>query len=347
MHNQSARLLRGWLIGIALLLAILAAFPGTMAARAADQPVKLGIRPVGVAGSYFALTMSPGETRQLTVELSNFGQAPVEARTYAADAYTLVSGGLGARLAGEPAGGTTRWLDYAPQTLTLESGQKVMRTFSVTVPSDAKPGEYLTTVAIQNTTPVVVGTNSNIALQQILRQVVAVSIDIPGPRLPALSITGVAHKLTGGKSVVSFQVENPGNVRLKPAGEFTLRDRTGTEISRAPVTMDTVYAGTATTLEVPLAQALNPGDYSASLGLTDASTGVKAASGWLPFSVARAAVTGQANASSAQPVQVAQRALERVAAPDLWLLVVQVAAVIVVLTIAALLLARRRMRSDR
>lgn len=285
-------------------------------ASAAEPQVELGIKPVGVEGSYFALTMAPGETRELTVELSNHGDSTVRIQTYPADAYSLVNGGFGARLAGEPISGTTRWLDYPADSFDLEPGAAIQRTFTVAVPADAKPGEYLTSLAIQNADPVAVGTGGNIAFNQVMRQVIAVSIDIPGPRTPALAISGVVHKEVAGRSTVVFGIENTGNVRLTPSGEFVLRTPDGAEVSRAPVTLGAIYAGTATDVEVPLAERLNAGDYIASLSLSDSATGATAAVDALAFTVPEpAAASGSAAEGSSQGAAVNQPAASSRAEP--------------------------------
>lgn len=236
-------------------------------ALATESPIRLGIRPIGHAGTYFDLTLRPGERRTLQVELGNFGTQPVEVRTYAADVYSIVNGGLGAELHGERASGTTKWLDYAPQRLELPAGRGVVRDFVVEVPARARPGEYITSLVVQNAEPTAAGSSPTI--NQVNRVVIAVAITVPGPRRPALEIEGARHEVVNGISVVAFSVANPGNVHLRPEGEFALSAADGRILSRAELAMDTIYASTETVLEVPLANPLGPGAYCATLTLRD------------------------------------------------------------------------------
>jgi hypothetical protein len=252
----------------ALISAILALFGATVMVSAQQQPVMLGIQPVGVTGSYFSLTLAPGETRELTVELANFGTVKVRARTYAADAYTIINGGFGARLDGEPTSGTTRWLDYPVDTLELAPRAGVQRMFKVSVPADTKPGEYITSLVIQSAESQPTG-STGVAIRQVLRQAVAVAVSVPGPHTPGLVIGAATYRTIAGTSMVAVVVKNTGNVHLKPSGEFVLHDAKGTEISRYPIAMDTVYAGTSTFIEVPFNGRLNPGKYTVALTLTD------------------------------------------------------------------------------
>ncbi len=271
--------MNGFRISLRLLLSLMliALFATIVSgASAATEPISLGIKPVGETGTYFTLAMSPGESRQLTVSLGNFGTENVEARTFAADAYTMVNGGFGVRLDGEPTSGTTTWLNYPAETLLIEARKSVTRTFSLAIPADAQPGEYLTGLVIQNATPVGVSDSGSVAINQINRQVIAVSITVPGPLVPGLEINQVTYKPVGDRSVLSFGVANTGNMKLKPSGEFTLKSTDGQEISSGSMQMNSFYAGTATNVEGLLAQKLNPGDYIASLTLTDAASGVTA-----------------------------------------------------------------------
>lgn len=61
-----------------------------------------------------------------------------------------------------------------------------------------------------------------VALDQIIRQAVAVVVIVPGIRSPALTIGEATHNAAAGHSIVKVAVANPGNVRLKPVVDFTL-----------------------------------------------------------------------------------------------------------------------------
>ena len=241
----------------------------TAAAQSQTQPAKLGIKPVGTDDSYFTLSMAPGETRELTVELGNFGESKVRARTYAADAYTIVNGGFGARLDGAPINGTTRWLDYPTSTIELEARTGVNRTFKVAVPAEAKPGEYITSLVIQDADAAPASSSGPVTIKQIVRQAIAVAITVPGPRSPHLEIGAASYRTLADRSHIAVAVKNDGNVLLKPSGEFVLRDTRGIEVSRYPIKMGSVYAGTDTFVDVPFAGRLEQGDYTVELTLTD------------------------------------------------------------------------------
>ncbi len=259
---------------LALLGLLLVAFALPSAALAEDGQVKLALRVVGQSGSYFDLTMRPGETRSLQVNIANDGDAEIAARTYATDVYTIINGGFGGRLRDEPRTGMTAWLDYPTEVLQLPAGKGVHRAFAVTVPSDAGPGEYITALVLENDQPI--PGSGAVAFDQVVRQVVAVVVTVPGQRSPALAIREATHKVVAGMSVVAVAVENTGNIRLKPLVTFALLDAAGAQVSQASVQMDTFYAHTDTFVEVPFAALLAPGAYTVRLTLEDAATGARA-----------------------------------------------------------------------
>ena len=253
-------------------------------ASASHEPARLGLTPVDHDGTYFVLTLDPGEKRHLRVEAANFGHEEAVARTYASDVYTIVNGGFGADLFGERPSGPTLWLTYPTQEMTLNPDDALVIDFDVTVPDDTPPGEYVTALVIENAEPL--RGSGAIAVDQINRSAIAVAIQIPGAENAELSIGEVTYQEVAGLPVVSFEVTNPGNVHLRPSGRFELRDGDGTELTAASVVMESVYAGTSTTLEAPVVEALAAGDYCAELSLTDEETGATDSTDCLPFTIA-------------------------------------------------------------
>jgi hypothetical protein len=250
----------------------------------ADTPARLGLTPVGQQSTFFRLTMQPGERKRLQVEAANFGGQKIGARTYAADVYSIVNGGFGADLFGERPAGTTLWVNFPTQELTLGPQDAVVIDFEVSVPAATKPGEYITALVIENAEPV--PGSGTIAFDQVNRSAIAIAIKVPGPQHAALKIGKVHHREVAGISVVTFEVANTGNVHLHPTGDFVLRRGSDTKIASAAVAMDSVYAGTSTTLEVPIGELLPAGNYCAELRLTDAPTGASAQTECLAFAIA-------------------------------------------------------------
>jgi hypothetical protein len=320
-----------------MLIAVVA--PGI--ALADNGTVRLALRPVGQSGSFFDLTMLPGESRSLEVDISNSGDAAVVARTYAADAYTIINGGFGARLRDDPQTDTTRWLDYSSDVLQLAVGAGVRRSFAVTVPADSAPGEYIASLVLENDRPL--PGNGAVALNQVVRQAVAVVVTVPGQRSPALAIGLASHKVVAGRSVVSVAVENIGNIRLKPRVKFALVDASGTPVSESTMPMDTFYAHTNTFIEMPLSALLLPGSYTVRLTLDDAAQGVRVRPDAIALVVEAPAEPAAGEGNVPGPTKITQNAGTGQVSLPLWSIGVA-ATLVLALFVASLALGPRRRR---
>lgn len=318
-------------------LAVTTAAPST--ARTADeQPVRLSAKPVDQPGKYFDLILLPGESRRLEIALGNHGDEPIAARTYAADAYTIYNGGFGAALRDTEATGTTTWLDYPSEVRTLQPDRAAVRTFTVTVPQGTPAGEYITSIVLENDVPI--EGEGGVAIDQIVRQVVAVAVRVPGPLVPGLTIASGAHTVVAERSVVAVDVINTGNVRVTPSAELVLHDVTGAVVSQATVPMDSFYAGTDTKVEVTLDRVLQPGRYTVDLTLDDDERDAHAEARGLALTVAAPAREAGTEPSSVgrQITEVLRSAPEHLPVAAGVLVAVGVALV----TGLALLAARRR-----
>jgi hypothetical protein len=272
---------------IVAVLAIMAAFgPGARAGDSASGSAVVPsflLEPVDQKGAYFEETLEPGETKKLKVALGNAGEAPARARTFVADAYTLVNGGFGVKNGDQPVSGTTTWLDYPDEILELPARQKIERTFKVTVPEGTAPGQYIAGLVLQTADPIAIqGTDM---LRQIIRKAIAVFITVPGPVSPEMTIGQASVRQTGSATSLLIEIGNPGNVLLKPTGTVTMTTRSGDPVLTAPIEMGSVYAETSTSIELPIPTVLSPGDYVVSVELSDEATGVSAAEPVLSLTV--------------------------------------------------------------
>ncbi|NTV62242.1 MAG: hypothetical protein HGA65_01725 [Oscillochloris sp.] len=267
------------LIGLLFLLCLVSP------TAAQSNTAQLGIRPVDSNASYIDLTLEPGATQELSVELGNYGTAPVMAHTFLADVYSLVNGGMGVALDVSQGAGASGWVDYPEQTLTIDPRSALRRSFTLHIPSDTQPGEYLTSIVLQGEAGEPSAT-TGVAIKQVVRHAMAIAVTVPGPRTPGLSVGSVSSSDVAGHTYLRIELKNTGNVRLQPEGEIVLRDQLGAEISRYPISMGSLYAGTSTFLEVPFAGLLNPGSYQLGLSLHDPQDGQLAEASALPVQVA-------------------------------------------------------------
>jgi len=268
--------------GLAATVALLAMAISVNAAG--PEAPKLGIRLLDSSTAYVNLTMRPGETKVVRLELGNYGTTPATARSYVADVYSMINGGMGVGLSGEVTSGTTSWLTFPAKTVELEARQAVPETLTINVPSAAAPGDYISAVVIEGDAPT--SQSGDATFNQVDRQAVAIAIRVPGPLVPGLSLPTAALRTTpGGVSYIDLGVVNSGNTHLHLAGSYALTDAGGAQIAGGGVAMDTVYAGSRTVLAVPLEVRLAPGHYIVNLSLSDPTAPITASSGPLPLDI--------------------------------------------------------------
>jgi hypothetical protein len=270
---------RGVFPHLVLIAALLAGFAGFAPPAGAQATPDAGtsipsfvLTPVGQDQPYISETLDPGEETAVTVQLGNAGDETTQARTFVADAFTLVNGGFGVKAEDAPKTGSTTWLDYSSETLDLEPGDLVERTVTISVPDDAAPGEYIAGLVLQTAEPIPVADST--MFRQTIQKSIAIFITVPGPKNPALEIGEASIDQRTRAASIQIEIDNPGNVLLKPAGTVTMTDAGGKQIVDAPVKMGSVYAGTSTLLEIALPTTLLPGTYSVHIELSDEATGV-------------------------------------------------------------------------
>ena len=312
----------------------------TGAGLAEADGLKLVLLPVDQPGPYFDVTMRPGEKRSFEVALGDATDVTVAVRTYAADVYTIVNGGFGGRLRDEARTAMTAWVAYPTETVQLRAGQSVHRRFTVTVPRDAEPGEYISSLVLENELPL--HADGAFAVDQFVRQAVAVVVTVPGPRSPGLTIGAARHEVVAGRSIVSVAVANTGNIRLKPAVGFSLFDAAGAQVSRTSFQMDTFYARTDTRLEIPLASLLLPGTYTIRLTLDDDAEAARADEAAIPLTVVAVAANAPAQGTAPELTAVDQGS-----GPTGAILLWPIVSLAGLLAVIALGLGARRLRGRR
>jgi hypothetical protein len=307
MFHSRSRIAFVLVLGVALAVSAAAA-PASRAAasvaRSDVQPVQLSLKAVGQSSPYFSLTLTPGQTVSLEVELGNHAARSMSVRTYAADAYSIVNGGFGVKGRDSRPTGTTGWVSYPTKVLELPAGEASIRTFSVTVPAGTMPGQYLAGLVLENDVPV--KGSGSVALDQLVRQALAISIQVPGPLNPAFRLDSASHHFVAGHSVVGERVANSGNAHLRPSGRVIIRDSSGRTVSEAPIAMGSLYSHDTTEVRSTLAGLLQPGEYTATVTLTDPETKTTATGKDLPFTVITSSTATSQGARQGELPQILQ-----------------------------------------
>jgi hypothetical protein len=260
----------------------------------------------------FSVELQPGESATFTALLENNGEIAFDFVTYAADAYTVRNGGFGVlEYPSEPTGPTT-WLDYPTETYAMEPGEAFERSFTVTVPDGALPGEYVTAIGMQTAEPVNAADEGMFRFDQVFRTVLGIRILVPGELKAALEVGEPEMIIEGSIPGILIPVTNTGNVRATPSGDVTVRDATDDVVISGPLTLGTIYGGHATEILIGLPAALPIGDYTLDLSLYDATEGELLNVVELPFEVDESTVEG----AGSSPVSVSAATLTPLPEPS-------------------------------
>lgn len=222
-------------------------------------------------GYFDDLPVAPGETVDLAVRVVNLGNEPLTLQVYRANAVNMVNGGFAAAPADEEAVGATAWIDLPATTVDLGPRGEQEIPFRVTVPADAKPGQYIS--AITTEPPDAITLPGSSALGFRLSYSISVGILVPGDRSASFQLGEPLVSVNNLLTTISVPITSTGNYLVRPEGELALSNPKGEVVVSSPIAMESVYAGNSTSIELPLLEQIAPGDYVLTLSLTDPESG--------------------------------------------------------------------------
>jgi hypothetical protein len=214
-------------------------------------------------GHFFVLPISPGQSLTQHVQIGNNNNHQVDVDINAVDTHTSNTTGVIYSTPDSPAATTARWIVVSVPKITLAPAQGREVAFTVQVPKGTPPGQYLAGLSVAVPLPPDAagkgarnGPNSagfSIALQP--QRVVAVEIDVPGPRAPNLIVSGVEPKATGGGVDLGIHIANQGNAFAHGSGVMRVAD-TNTDLT---FKINTFIPGTSIVYPAPWTKSVVPG----------------------------------------------------------------------------------------
>jgi hypothetical protein len=327
-------------------LALLALLVAPAAEAASTGPV-FGLRAAGNPKlGYFVYSVSPGSAAHGAIIVSNTGNRAGTVKLYSADATTGRTTGT-VYLTDKAATATGSWVQLSKSSLTLLPGRHATVQFTVRAPPGAKPGEWVSGIVAETAQPAKGSktkqkTNVQIRIRNLT--IVAVQVNVPGPRIVGFTVGAVTTGGQKGFQQVIVHFANTGNVLSKPKGTVAIFDSSGARIERLPFTMDTFLPQTAIDYPVLLKKALAPGDYRADTQLlVPGATGAagKTLNASTTFSVSKQDVT-QVFTSTTPTQAPASATASSKSNTTRWLVIAGAVAALLALVLLLLWLARRR-----
>jgi hypothetical protein len=204
----------------------------------------------------------------------NQSNTAIALQLYAADGDTAVNGGTTFADEGRDSTGVRHWLSTDVASVHLDPGQSTTVPFTLTVPADIAPGDWVAGWVVEAPPKAAPG---GLDVSVIERAGVAVVVHIPGPAAPGLVLGAACFNGKAGSAYFQVDVQNPGNVLNRGQGTFTLLSDGGVIIFEQPADLGAVIPGDDTVLRIDSTGEIPARSYEAVTEITQPS-GQKATS---------------------------------------------------------------------
>ena len=199
--------------------AIVAAPPVGGATKGSDV-----VTPVPAPGShlaphshYYMLNLRPGEAITQTVVLHNDNDHAIDVHVDGIDGYTSDATGAAYDTPYRRPRATGRWIAVSTPEITLQAGEARNVDFTVRVPANAAPGQYLgalgmyVPLATPTTTAVANAGQATFGITLQGERVIAVEVVVPGAATPNLQVSKVTPVAAPSGLVLDVGLVNAGN----------------------------------------------------------------------------------------------------------------------------------------
>lgn len=230
---------------IALLIAAAAFLPaGAFAATIAN----VSVEPLGdfvVEPAKIEIFVNPGETVERTISVTSRVAGDVPFKIVLEDFVGAEDGSTAVRLLGEDTSPYSfkKSISIGDPTFTLGFAQRITIPITITVPEDAAPGGYYTSVVVSNDKGGLSSDQSGTEVISRVAQLIFVRVngDVnEGGAMKDFRLTPDGFFRSKGPFTYEVLFENTGNVHLAPYGLITVRNLFGKVVGQIPI--DAYYA---------------------------------------------------------------------------------------------------------
>ncbi|MFI9496152.1 WxL protein peptidoglycan domain-containing protein [Streptomyces halstedii] len=218
------------LVLLAALVSGVFAAPALAAGGDVTWTVRTAANDYGDDRSSFSYGVNPGGEAEDAMVVANHGKEPLRLAVYAADGYTTDKGGLDLLTQDKKSRSIGSWVHTPRTSVEIAPGKSAEIPFTVTVPRDATPGDYvggiLTSLKQSDDT-------EGIAVDRRLG--IRIKLRVSGALRPALAIEdvrvgydGSANPFARGDATVTYTLHNTGNALLSGTQKVTLTGPFGT-----------------------------------------------------------------------------------------------------------------------
>ncbi|MBP2706231.1 DUF916 domain-containing protein [Microbispora sp. RL4-1S] len=184
--------------------------PAAAADGAGSWTVATASNDFGSGRQNYSYTINPGEQVEDGLVVANHGTTPLRLAVYAADGFTDKGGRLDLLTQDVKSTRVGAWVHPGGRDVTVPPGKSAEVPFTVTLPADAAPGEYLGGIV---TAPAQAAGTDRLGIRIRLR--------VGGELKPGLSVenlnvrySGPSNPFGAGDATVTYTIRNTGNAIL-------------------------------------------------------------------------------------------------------------------------------------
>jgi hypothetical protein len=236
----------------------------------AQSAITFGLRPETQSKGYFVFTAKPGETIRDAVLAVNDSDQSLGLIVSLADGLSAATGGASF---GDKADKAKQWIsapDLGVITLPPRKGEvagAVRLPFTLTVPADAKPGDYLFGFIAEPTAGATPATTAKgFVINVIPRAAVSIVVSVAGAAEKKIAVELLTVSSPKEQWHLQVSIRNTGNVMWRGNGKVTLQGN-GAEIAR-DFAIGTVFPGDRIAYPIYMDAPVS-GQYSATVRLSD------------------------------------------------------------------------------
>jgi hypothetical protein len=255
---------------LALVTGAIAAISLALAAASASAASigGFGVRPAysdphnPATRAYFIIHAGGGSTRREAVIVTNGGTKPLVLEVDAVDGLTGVTSGVVYANRGVPVHGAGAWVTPTVRRVTVPPHNSTRVRFTVAVPTSARPGDHVAGIAFEALQPT--KSASSFSVTVVVRTVVGIEVEVPGPAAPQVRIYSLALAPLPGTTIPSAVVtlEDVGRRLCRPQLAVALTGQNAT--TRATQTLGTILPGDRIAYPFRWPGALSEGRYDVS-----------------------------------------------------------------------------------
>ncbi|WP_433369805.1 WxL protein peptidoglycan domain-containing protein [Actinoplanes sp. CA-142083] len=275
---------------VSALLAAVAAFSSAPPALADEGDVTWTVRTAsnsyGNDRSSYSYSVNPGGTLRDELVVANRGKTPLNLNVYTADGFTTGAGRLDLRNRDDKQLGVGAWVRGGQATVAVPPGKTAQVPFTVSIPPNATPGDYVGGIVTTLTQP-----DATAQINVERRLGIRIKLRVSGELKPLLSVEnlhvdyqGTLNPFGQGHATVSYTIHNTGNATLSAQQAVSAEGvfgwfRTGAASIAAPPEL---LPGESWKVSVPLKNVTPAFDLAVTASLTPLLTDASGSTSSLP-----------------------------------------------------------------